>query len=32
MWIAALCKQHDFVLATRERGFASVLGLRLAEA
>ena len=32
MWVAALCKQHDFVLATRDRGFESVLGLRLAKA
>lgn len=28
MWIAALCKQHDFTLATRDRDFAHVLGLR----
>lgn len=29
VWIAALCKQHDFVLATRDRGFENVLGLRV---
>jgi len=29
MWIAALCKQHDFVLATADRGFGHVLGLRV---
>lgn len=27
MWIAALCKQHRYVLATRDRGFGHVLGL-----
>lgn len=27
MWIAALCKQHGFTLATRDRGFGNVLGL-----
>jgi tRNA(fMet)-specific endonuclease VapC len=27
IWIAALCKQHDFTLATRDRGFQHVLGL-----
>ena len=32
MWIAALCKQHDFVLATADRGFGQVLGLRVIEA
>lgn len=29
MWIAALCKQWGFALATRDRGFANVLGLDL---
>jgi predicted nucleic acid-binding protein len=27
MWIAALCKQHGFALATRDRGLRDVLGL-----
>jgi tRNA(fMet)-specific endonuclease VapC len=27
MWLAALCKQHGFTLATRDRGFGNVLGL-----
>lgn len=27
IWIAALCKQHGFALATRDRGFQHVLGL-----
>jgi len=27
----ALCKQHDFVLATADRGFAHVLGLQVIE-
>ena len=27
IWIAASCKQHGFALATRDRGFANVLGL-----
>jgi len=31
MWIAALCKQHDFVLATADRDFGHVLGLRVIE-
>jgi predicted nucleic acid-binding protein len=31
IWIAALCKQHGFVLATRDRGFRHVLGLELIE-
>lgn len=29
VWIAALCKQHDCVLATADRGFERVLGLRV---
>jgi tRNA(fMet)-specific endonuclease VapC len=31
IWIAALCKQHGFALATRDRGFRHVLGLDLLE-
>ena len=31
IWIAALCKQHAFTLATRDRGFRHVLGLDLLE-
>jgi predicted nucleic acid-binding protein len=31
IWIAALCKQHGFVLATRNRGFQRVLGLEVIE-
>ncbi len=31
IWIAALCKQHDFALATRDRGFKHVLGLDVIE-
>jgi predicted nucleic acid-binding protein len=31
IWIAALCKQHGFALATRDRGFRHVLGLNLIE-
>ena len=27
IWIAALCKEHGFALATRDRGFQRVLGL-----
>jgi tRNA(fMet)-specific endonuclease VapC len=27
MWIAALCKEHGFALATRDRGFSNVVGL-----
>jgi tRNA(fMet)-specific endonuclease VapC len=27
MWIAALCKQHGFSLATRDRGLHNVVGL-----
>ena len=30
MWIAALCKQYNFVLATRDADFARVIGLELA--
>jgi predicted nucleic acid-binding protein len=29
VWIAALCKQHGYVLATGDRGLAGVLGLRI---
>jgi len=29
MWIAALCKQHDYTLATADAGFASVTGLEI---
>lgn len=29
IWIAALCKQHGFALATRDRGFQHVLGLEV---
>ena len=29
VWIAALCKQHGYALATRDRGFRNVLGLSL---
>jgi predicted nucleic acid-binding protein len=31
IWIAALCKQYGFVLATRNRGFRRVLGLEVVE-
>lgn len=31
IWIAALCKQYDFSLATRDRGFHHVLGLNVLE-
>jgi predicted nucleic acid-binding protein len=31
IWIAALCKQHGFALATRDRGFHHVLGLEVLE-
>jgi tRNA(fMet)-specific endonuclease VapC len=31
IWIAALCKQHGFALATRDRGFQRVLGLEVIE-
>lgn len=31
VWIAALCKQHGFTLATRDQGFQHVLGLDLIE-
>ena len=31
IWIAALCKQHGFALATRDRGFNHVLGLDVVE-
>ena len=27
VWIAALCKEHGFALATRDRGFRNVVGL-----
>lgn len=29
MWIAALCKQYGYTLATADKGFAAVLGLEL---
>ncbi len=29
IWIAALCKQHGFALATRDQGFHHVLGLEV---
>jgi predicted nucleic acid-binding protein len=29
IWIAALCKQHQFALATRDRGFQQVIGLQV---
>lgn len=31
IWIAALCKQHEFALATRDQGFQHVLGLEVIE-
>jgi predicted nucleic acid-binding protein len=31
IWIAALCKQHGFALATSDRGFHHVLGLEVVE-
>jgi predicted nucleic acid-binding protein len=31
IWIAALCKQHGFVLATRDQGFQHVVGLEVIE-
>lgn len=31
IWIAALCKQNGFALATRDRGFQHVLGLEVIE-
>jgi predicted nucleic acid-binding protein len=31
IWIAALCKQHGFALATRDDGFQHVLGLEVIE-
>lgn len=31
IWIAALCKQHGFALATRDRGFQHVVGLEVVE-
>jgi predicted nucleic acid-binding protein len=31
IWIAALCKQNGFALATRDRGFKHVLGLEVIE-
>jgi predicted nucleic acid-binding protein len=31
IWIAALCKQHGYALATRDRGFQHVLGLEVIE-
>jgi tRNA(fMet)-specific endonuclease VapC len=29
MWIAALCKQYDFALATRDKGLSYVRGLKV---
>lgn len=31
IWIAALCKQHGFALATRDQGFQRVLGLEVVQ-
>jgi predicted nucleic acid-binding protein len=31
IWIAALCKQHGFALATRDEGFQHILGLDVVE-
>ncbi len=31
IWIAALCKQHSFTLATSDQGFQRVLGLEVME-
>ncbi len=31
IWIAALCKQHGFALATRDSGFHHILGLEVVE-
>jgi predicted nucleic acid-binding protein len=31
IWIAALCKQHGFALASRDRGFQHILGLEVIE-
>jgi predicted nucleic acid-binding protein len=31
IWIAALCKQHGFALATRDQGFQHILGLEVIE-
>ncbi len=31
IWIAALCKQHGYALATRDRGFDRVLGLEIVD-
>jgi predicted nucleic acid-binding protein len=31
IWIAALCKQHGYTLATRDRGFQHVLGLEIVD-
>ncbi len=31
IWIAALCKQHGFTLATRDQGFQHILGLDVIE-
>jgi tRNA(fMet)-specific endonuclease VapC len=31
IWIAALCKQYGFALATRDQGFQHVLGLEVIE-
>jgi tRNA(fMet)-specific endonuclease VapC len=29
MWIAALCKQHGYTLATADKGFSAIAGLEL---
>lgn len=29
IWIAALCKQHDYALVTNDKGFSNVLGLEI---
>lgn len=31
LWIAALCKEHGFALATRDEGYRHVLGLQLVD-
>jgi tRNA(fMet)-specific endonuclease VapC len=31
IWIAALCKEHGFALATRDRGFRNIVGLDVFE-
>lgn len=29
IWIAAICKQHEFTLATNDKGFNAILGLEV---